>query len=200
MSVGKISISGRASILAVAALAVLVLAGGLVLARNASAQGGGRRAMVFAPVLLNPPDLVRGGGDSILIGLLLPAVRQGSTSFRVQVTMGDGSVAVLGLPLVPGRDADGEIEVFLATDNSAQGFILHVMNRKTQEEATAHTMDTVVAVSILPAVQDGDAVQPLAGNLTISGMRDAVMGDGSVRLSIPITYVVQPPPDSARRG
>lgn len=196
MSLRKISVSGRASILALAALAVLVLAGCLVLVRKASAQGGGRRAMAFAPVMINPPDPVRGGGDSLLIGLLLPAVQRGSTPFRVEAAMGDGSVAVLTTPPEPIRSSSF-FDVFLEANERDQGFTLHLRNRKTGEEATAQTADTGITVRILPAVQDGDATQPLAAGLTVSGFRNARMGDGSV-LPIPFQYGFQSPPEPVR--
>ncbi|MFI5385359.1 MAG: hypothetical protein ACHQ50_04475 [Fimbriimonadales bacterium] len=188
MSLRKISVSGRASILAVAALAVLVLAGGLVLARKASAQGGpGRLAMAFAPVFVDPPNPDRGGGDNILIGLLLPAVRQGSTPFKVEVMMGDGSVTVLSTPGGPARTTSF-FDVFFQFDRAnGGGLFLHLRNRKTGEEATAPANDPSVAIRILPAVQDGEGIQPLAGGLTVSGNRNAVLGDGSV-IPIPFQY------------
>ena len=199
MSLRKISVSGRASIVAMSALALLVLAGGLVLARKAKAQegGGGRSAMAFAPVLVDPPSPIK-GGDNILIGLLLPAVQHATTPFRVEATMGDGSVTVLSDPPQPIRTSSF-FDVFFQFDRVNGGLVLHLRNHNTGEEVTAPAPDTSIAIRILPAVQRGDLLQPLAGGLTISGFRNATMGDGSV-VPMPFQYGLTEPPSPIAQG
>ena len=201
MSLRKIKVSGRTSILALSALAVLVLAAGLVLSRKATAQNRGPlHVMTFAPVLTQPPDPARkAGGDNIQIGLLLPAVRGEFIWFRVEAVMGDGSVRLLTLPPDSGR-AISFVDVFFTVDATTGGYVLHLSPHGSRDgEVTAPAPDTSVALRILPAVQNNGAeVQPLSGGLTVSGNRDAVLGDGSV-VSIPFTYGLDEGPEE-RQG
>ena len=187
MSLRKISVSGRTSILALSALAVLVLAGGLIVAGKAHAQGNpGRGAPSFAPVLCD-------GSDHILVGLQLPAARREFIWFRVEATMGDGSVLVLSAPPEPIRKSSF-FDVFFTVDAVNGGYVLHMAPHGSRDgEVTAPAPDTSVALRILPAVQrNGDLVQPLSAGLTVSGQRNAVLGDGSV-VPIPFTYGLEGP-------
>lgn len=201
MSIRKITVSGRTSVAALSILVLLVLAGGFLIARKSSAQvNPGGAAQAFAPILTNPPDPDRkAGNDSILIGLLLPAVQKG-TGFGVEVVMGDGSVRVLQLPADPKRQT-AFFDVFFTLDVTTGGYVMHLQRHGAREGGiTAPAPDTSVVVRILPAVQsNGRLLRPLSAGLTVTGNRNTVLADGSV-LPIPFTYGLQLAPESNRGG
>ena len=178
----RFRISGRASIAALAALALVGAGAFLFLPKRAIAQGNNLvMPLAFSPQVLTPVGGEQGnqqGIIAILIGLLLPAVQRADEPFKVVVMMGDGSVAQLSSPPTQGRHMSF-FDVFLVNNEREGSFTLHLRNRATNQEDVVETSSRSMTAMLLPAVQrNGHPVYPICGGETSRGI---AAGDGSVR-------------------
>jgi hypothetical protein len=193
--------AGRATIVTVAVASVMALGAFTLLSTKANAQVNiSRHIITFSPILQAAPLADHSGTNSILIGLLLPAIQKGSTPFVVEASTGDGSVLVLSSPPDDNRTTSF-FDVFFESDQAGRGFVMHLVNRKTGEDKSTPTSDLGVTVRLLPAVQrNGFALSPISAGLTVSGIQNVALGDGSV-LPIPFKYgLMMPPVDADRQG
>lgn len=171
----------------------------LIFNRPAQAQASGNDlpGLTFSPVQLKPSGPAANAGEdnqgiiAILIGLLLPAVQNNNAvPFKVQVIC-DGSVVVLNVPPTNQRSF-AFFDVFLTRSPRSQNeFVVHLRNRKTQQEVTAYVPNGDMVVRVLPAVQNNRLVMPLSLSQTSTGKLNTVMGDGSV-LPVPFRTVESP--------
>ncbi|MDR3690951.1 MAG: hypothetical protein P4L46_16350 [Fimbriimonas sp.] len=186
-------VSGRAALAGIALVTVLVVAG-LLLNNRAFAQGNTSRFKItgFGPAIIGPLDSTGNGGNSILIGLLLPAVQKVQTPFTIQLLNDDTNVLVT---LAVNRDGrtSSFFDVFTTKATSSNGggqMILHVVNQATGMDQTSSTNYQNVTIRILPAVQrGGNVLQPLGSSATVNGFKRLMMGDGSV-VPLPFEYAL----------
>ncbi|HLK17069.1 MAG TPA: hypothetical protein VKT78_19850 [Fimbriimonadaceae bacterium] len=179
---------GRASVVALAGVAVVVGAGTLFLAKRAHAQAAPGRPVVMAPSFYEPIGSGLPGLHILSVQAWLPAVQRGDTPFALRVDMGDGSVAVLNVPPSPIRSMP-MLEVFL-TGNDRVGLTVHIRNRDTGEEATAATSSHMISPCWLPGANADGALNPMSVGETFRGSQNTRMADGSV-LPIPFQYGLQ---------
>lgn len=190
---------GRAAWALLIACALVIGTSLLLFNRPAQAQGAGNElpSLVFSPVQLRPSGPSTNAGEdtqgiiAILIGLLLPAVQSNNAiPFKVQVIC-DGSVTVLNVPLSNQRSF-AFFDVFLTrSTRSADEFVVHLRNRKTQQEVSAFVPNGDMVVRVLPAVQNNRLVMPISASQTSTGKMNTITADGSV-LPIPFRTVEAP--------
>lgn len=181
---------GRASVVAILAVALLVVGGILVFTRRALAQTAPIRGIVtFAPSLMIARGSSDGGPHNLLIGMLLPAVQRNGTPVRLEAFTGDGSVTVEVPDPDLGHQGTAFLDVFITDGTANGGLLLHVVNKRTGVDTTAAITQRDVTVRLLPAVQDGLLLPAVSVAETISGHRNITISDGTTQ-AIPFEYAL----------
>lgn len=183
---------GRTGWAALACALSVLTAGALLFNRQAVAQGNNNLGdpILFSPQHLNVLGTEEPGVDNILIGLLVPAVQSTAVPFKVQVIC-DGSVTVLDIPNSNQRQM-AFFDIFVTRSAAGDGSVVHIRNRRTQQEATGQTPNGDIVVRLLPAVQhNGHLAFPITASEQIIGKQNARMGDGSV-VPIPFRMIEAP--------
>lgn len=158
---------------------------------RAQAQDGDHDPIVLktaGPISINSND-----NEGVLIGLLLPAVRNEASPFRLQLIDGTGTT-LYDIPIAAKtKRIDSFFDVFYQKSELGDGSV-HVIDKATgQEIGKGKKTDGILIALLLPAVQrNGERIGAIAGSVQImsnfaAGQQNGIRGqviqmcDGSVR-------------------
>lgn len=163
--INRRKISGRASLAALAALSVLILAISLSMSHTASAAPAKDRTLSFTSIWLE--DANTSFSSSCGVDMLLPNVTGASQGFRVRlVTQYSGN---LEITIPPGPETHADVAAEIYSVNGQEYLSLYDQFSGKSKVKPIGSFYDFVTVRVLPAVDSGGTeVRPISAGVTVS--------------------------------